>query len=1104
MNPDNKNVSDFVEPVEVLSEKNTLKDVREKICYHPIAVKSQGRWCLLIGQFVVGYPETRCLGDLPLMTVPILPPKLPIPEVVRRLASSKSEWGLVVQKGHLLGIVSFRRLLEEVVKEAKSAAELGRLLSDALNYTRILIWQASCAFSLKEQPPLIPYGFKIYGLAEDLVGYSNKELTDNPKLWFDSIHPNDKKAVPDAMTWLEENKTSVVLEYRFRHKNGDWIWLREHLRLVHKPHESKVDLYGIVDDITKEINKREIKNLADEVYRVLSKRFPGEALETLGQRLPIAMGIIWSFLPSQEMLIKIQWVHPRFKNKSDKLSNSWVKNFTILHKKDFIEGLLLNLNIKNGELGYIPDLTKDKTPDLSPLAKYEFRSFLVLPVILEDKKAFLGILGNEVDGLRKWIPLFEELKPTFTAGIKSWLYEEELKRLNVTLEQQVKERTYQLQVLYELAQQFSYTLNYDELFKLIIQYLHKVVNYDVAAWLLVDPAELLIYPTRPLSGEMEKKLPQYIIDIFFALGGKREKWTIRIEQPYNEKSPPIKYLKSTFQVPLNVGPQRKSIGLLFVGAERENAFSENQIKLLHTVTNQASVSIKKLRALLKAQSQQIETIFNTVPQGLILLDAEKRLILINPTARKYLNVLTNIGTGQILESLGGIPLEMILRPPNYGSWHQIELKTPRRRIFEVMATPIKTHSPQPSGWVLVIQETTQQREIQEKADEQARLAAVGQLAAGIAHDFNNLLSPIIGYAELLARKKGLPKDVVNALNIIQNQGKRAAQLIQQILDFSRKSVREKTTLDLIPFLKETIKLLERTIPEDIHIQLSIEPGDYLVKADPIGLQQVVTNLAVNARDAMPEGGEFLIHLSHIEIKPDTPPPLQKMSSGNWVVLRFSDTGTGIKPEILPHIFEPFFTTKERKKGTGLGLSQVYGIVRQHGGVINVESQLNKGTTFTIYLPALPSKKITEESEEKRRQSEKGKGETIFVIEDDETVRQVITAILRNLDYKVIEASHGGEALEIAEKINYQFDLLITDWVMPEMNGLELIKELRKRGYSAKVLIVSGYPLDSNLSDFDDLKIEGWVTKPILFSEFARLIADILQNKPQNNHSILNN
>ncbi len=486
------------------------------------------------------------------------------------------------------------------------------------------------------------------------------------------------------------------------------------------------------------------------------------------------------------------------------------------------------------------------------------------------------------------------------------------------------------------------------------------------------------------------------------------------------------------------------------------------------------------------------------------MDAEKRLILINPTARKYLNVLTNIGTGQILESLGGIPLEMILRPPNYGSWHQIELKTPRRRIFEVMATPIKTHSPQPSGWVLVIQETTQQREIQEKADEQARLAAVGQLAAGIAHDFNNLLSPIIGYAELLARKKGLPKDVVNALNIIQNQGKRAAQLIQQILDFSRKSVREKTTLDLIPFLKETIKLLERTIPEDIHIQLSIEPGDYLVKADPIGLQQVVTNLAVNARDAMPEGGEFLIHLSHIEIKPDTPPPLQKMSSGNWVVLRFSDTGTGIKPEIFPHIFEPFFTTKERKKGTGLGLSQVYGIVRQHGGVINVESQLNKGTTFTIYLPALPSKKITEESEEKRRQSEKGKGETIFVIEDDETVRQVITAILRNLDYKVIEASHGGEALEIAEKINYQFDLLITDWVMPEMNGLELIKELRKRGYSAKVLIVSGYPLDSNLSDFDDLKIEGWVTKPILFSEFARLIADILQNKPQNNHSILNN
>jgi signal transduction histidine kinase len=241
--------------------------------------------------------------------------------------------------------------------------------------------------------------------------------------------------------------------------------------------------------------------------------------------------------------------------------------------------------------------------------------------------------------------------------------------------------------------------------------------------------------------------------------------------------------------------------------------------------------------------------------------------------------------------------------------------------------------------------------MQERLQRQDRLAAVGQLAAGVAHDFNTLLTGIIGFADMLQKREDMPEQARARLVHILTQGQRGAHLVRQILDFSRASISQLQPLDLASFLRQATNF-QGIIPENIHIALEVDPGTHHIRADPARIRQVLTNLAMNARDAMPEGGELAFRLSGFTRKLNERPPCLGMPPGEWVVLSVSDTGTGIPAEVLPRVFEPFFTTKDPGKGTGLGLAQVYGIVEQHEGYINTESQEGEGTTVAIYLPTL--------------------------------------------------------------------------------------------------------------------------------------------------------
>lgn len=548
------------------------------------------------------------------------------------------------------------------------------------------------------------------------------------------------------------------------------------------------------------------------------------------------------------------------------------------------------------------------------------------------------------------------------------------------------------------------------------------------------------------------------------------------------------------------------IGALNIYAETNEQFDQEELQLLNELAIDISYGITALRTeaekeralrALEESEARLRGLVEHMPAGVVLLGEGNRLELANALAWKYLFILSpGIAPGMVLSSLGSRSLAELASPPPEGRpWHEVAAAGEEGHIFEVVLQTVGAErDPTKASKVLVLRDVTREREIDLRIQEQARLASVGQLAAGIAHDFNNILTSILGYAQLVLYEPGLDPKVRSDLHVILDQGQRAAHLIRQLLDFSRKSLLQKGPLDIVSFMKEQAKLLGRLLPESIEVRTSFPAESIWVEADPTSLQQVVTNLAVNARDAMPHGGKLTLRIERRMY--DTRyelPPWPDMPAGSWVLIHVEDTGCGIAPEHLPHIFEPFFTTKRAGKGTGLGLSQVYGIVRQHGGYVGVDSVLGRGSTFTVYLPEMVvfgKIDITDKSRVPQLETVMGHGERILLVEDDERVRQVCMQALQAAGYQVICALDGQDALEMLDTLAAPVDLLITDMVMPRVGGAELLSALRARGIGWPALVMTGYPLDQS-AEWQSLGISRWIMKPFALPAFLEKVREIL-------------
>lgn len=355
----------------------------------------------------------------------------------------------------------------------------------------------------------------------------------------------------------------------------------------------------------------------------------------------------------------------------------------------------------------------------------------------------------------------------------------------------------------------------------------------------------------------------------------------------------------------------------------------------------------------------------------------------------------------------------------------------------------------------ITQDITDAKRMENQLRHAQRMSAVGRMAGGVAHDFNNILTVIIGYSELAAHRIGTVHDVSKYLLEIKRAGERATALTRQLLAFSRQQVLYPRVLDLNAVLNNLTQMLLRVIGEDI--SLTFKPSVPLghIKADPGQIEQILMNLVVNARDAMPNGGTIAIETSSVTLDEGYLDSHWSVRPGQYVMLSVSDTGCGMDEKTVSHIFEPFFTTKMPGQGTGLGLSTVYGIVKQSDGYIWVYSEPGKGTTFKIYFPQSgPDFDKTEEAVPAAESQ--GECETILLVEDDTSLRELTTSVLGSMGYKVLEAPDAETALTLASDLNVHIDLLLTDILMPKMSGVELSIELQKMRTEMKVLLMSGY------------------------------------------------
>jgi len=421
------------------------------------------------------------------------------------------------------------------------------------------------------------------------------------------------------------------------------------------------------------------------------------------------------------------------------------------------------------------------------------------------------------------------------------------------------------------------------------------------------------------------------------------------------------------------------------------------------------------------------------------------------------------------------------------------------RIFETTKFPIVKQG-KPSllaGFTIDITERKHAAEemanLQEQLRQSQKMEAIGCLAGGIAHDFNNLLTVIKGYGQLSLL--GLKEDSPLRGNIeeINRATDRSADLIRQLLIFSRRQVMEMRVLDLNILLQNLDKMLRRVIGEDIELVTLLAEDPGRVKTDPGQIEQVILNLAVNARDAMPSGGKLTIETANVELDETYARRHVAVTPGRYVMLAVSDTGVGMTPEVRDRVFEPFFTTKEEGKGTGLGLSTVYGIVKQSEGNIWVYSEPGRGTTFKIYLPQV--EELLEEVKEKVVGEELPCGsETVLVVEDEEEVRKVAARILRGQGYKVLEASNGADTLMICKEQKEPIHLILTDVVMPQMSGRQLVEQLRQVYQNLKVLYMSGYT--DNIIVHHGVLERGinYIQKPFTVGALAGKVREVLDNK----------
>jgi two-component system cell cycle sensor histidine kinase/response regulator CckA len=507
-----------------------------------------------------------------------------------------------------------------------------------------------------------------------------------------------------------------------------------------------------------------------------------------------------------------------------------------------------------------------------------------------------------------------------------------------------------------------------------------------------------------------------------------------------------------------------------------------------------------------APQSELDSLFvllKSAPIAIAAVAKDGRVTRSNPAFTKFVGSGNDRGAINLSELVDDATREKLTQAVEKARARKVSIPpvdistTEGRHTGRLFFTPVLETPPTDDAALVFGIDISEQRSLEEQIAQGQKMQAIGQLAGGIAHDFNNVLTAIIGFSDLLlANHRPSDPSFADIMNI-KNNANRAAGLVRQMLAFSRKQTLRPQVMSLTDALEDLMILLDQLLGEKVKARVIHGRDLWPIKVDPTQFQQVIINLAVNARDAMPGGGELTFRTANVSERESVKLGHAVMQPGEYVMCEVSDTGSGIPPEVMRKIFEPFFSTKEVGKGTGLGLSTVYGIVKQTGGFIFAESEVGSGTIFRIYLPRCEDEvAIAEAQAEKPAKKEPARdltgSATVLLVEDEDAVRSFAVRALRTRGYKVLEAISGVDALEVMKEHGADVDIVVSDVVMPEMDGPTLLKHLRKANPDLKIIFVSGYAEDAFRNNLEEDVKFTFLPKPFSLKKLAAAVKETLE------------
>jgi two-component system, cell cycle sensor histidine kinase and response regulator CckA len=585
-------------------------------------------------------------------------------------------------------------------------------------------------------------------------------------------------------------------------------------------------------------------------------------------------------------------------------------------------------------------------------------------------------------------------------------------------------------------------------------------------------AEATGMPVSIIAGTDRKHEPKEILARIRKGAGVMNQETVRIRQDGKH-----------VHVSLTVSPIRNQSGRLTGSAA-----------IVRDITERI-----EMEAALRRSEANFRSVIENSPYGALRSLLDGRILLANPAVVRMLGyssesdlLILNMNTDVYRNPADRERVIEQSRNTEYLKDFEVEWKhrTGSPIMVRFSSHVVRNQAGEIDHFDMMVQDITRQRNLEDQLRQAQKMEAIGRLAGGVAHDFNNLLGVIIGYSELALDRIEPASAVRSQVEQIRKAGERASALTRQLLAFSRQQVLDTKTLNLNAIISDMAQLLLRLIGEDIELQTKLDPDLHAIRGDQGQIEQVIMNLAVNARDAMPQGGKLIIETRNVMIEEDELQRRAPMIAGDYILLTISDTGMGMDAETQAHIFEPFFTTKARGKGTGLGLATVYGVVKQSGGYIWVYSEPGLGATFKLYLPRVLDK--VQASRPPDTATSQQRSATVLVVEDEPSLRTFTCTLLQENGYTVMEAGDGEEALALAGEYKQPIHLLLTDMIMPGMNGPAVAERLASLHPEAKVLFMSGYSGFVSRGLVDPHAV--LVSKPFTRDELLRKIQQILSSR----------